>query len=162
MWYDLHIITSWLEGPATSAEPVLASTGPAAARRTLDAPEQCYRSTDSRTFGHVDDRRLLLFLRTPPGNTLSRVQSPLRQFETTNGLGLRRATAGGDTRLAGFHDTDATPAVATTFLGEPISPDQHGVIAAVGLHQPSVSKSAVCPSETREVGDISPANRAQP
>ena len=48
LWYDLQIITSWLEGPATSTEPVLASTGPAAARRTLDAPEQCYRSTDLR------------------------------------------------------------------------------------------------------------------
>ena len=102
------------------------------------------------------------FFGHPPGNTLSRVQSPLRQFETTNGLGLRRATAGGDTRLAGFHDTGATPAVATTFLGEPISLDQHGVFAAVGLHQPSVSKLVVCPSETREVGDISPAKRAQP
>ena len=96
---------------------------------------------------------------TPPETHFHASKARYASLRRPMAWALRRGTAGRDTRLAGFHDTGATPAVATTFLGEPISPDQHGVIAAVGLHQPSVSKSAVCPSETREVGDISPAKR---
>ena len=58
----------------------VASTGPAAPKRTRDAPELCYRITDSRTFGHFSGRRFFLLLKTPPSPIRSRVSKlPLRR-----------------------------------------------------------------------------------
>ena len=94
----------------------VASTGPAAPKRTWDAPEQCYRITDSRTFGHFSGRRFFCCLRHTRRQCATGSPSPLHvALPAPNAPWRSKSMAAFDEHLEGVHPTKATRAVRSTF-----------------------------------------------